>query len=585
MPRSGMEMKMRQKKNLQKTIDPKTIAPKTIDPKKNRQNPLRHGRMGAAIAALLIGCLLLSGCGQGAGNEEPAAEESTVSETEAAAPETVSESEAPAAAAETEPQETETETAAEEETEEADYSWIEPYREFLSDHENLLPLLQEQNEGGMRGFISGFYLYDIDGNGIPELLVQKYITADYIYTCVDGEVQLRNVLPYDSLSDDLIARDPVDGKLYYYIPNDGIGASIWTSLQELYLPEEGEWERGAAVGKEYLFGITYGHIERGDGSYLDLEWEDAIPDAGSVISKEEFREITSRLEAVLPREITEENLNKYLQENYLESDMYAPCSIEEYEEQLEARRAAFEENVPTIMGGIDEIEENLIPVEGWYSAAYCDLDSLACYYKEELEFAYAEEWKNLYRDWMVNIEQQVDEYGYNILSSDDDLEHVRFALTDWGGTGAPILAVNPGIDGSYYYIENGQVRQFYIPISSFGHQLFIEGTNYFLDCYMMNSSQYAAVLQFQNGSVTEIGNYTIWEELNTGYIEEQFFSIMGNDASMEEFTVEMDSRLGSGAAAQIINYVLGVDGPRPLTYVESVYFTYDEIDEALSSFS
>lgn len=571
MPCSGMEIKMRQEKNMQKTNDPK----------KNRQNPIRHGRIGAAIAALLIGCLLLSGCGQGAGS---AAEESTVSETEAPAPETVPESEAPAATAETETQETETETATEGETETADYSWIEPYREFLSDHENLLPLLQEMNEGGMRGFISGFYLHDIDGNGIPELLVQKYITADYIYTCVDGEVQLRNVLPYDSFSDALIARDPEDGKLYYFILDSGTGTDRGISLSELSLPDEGEWERNADIGKEYLYGALYGGIEQQDGSYLDLEWEDALPDEDNVISKEEFQEIISRLEAVLPREITEENLNKYLREDYLESDMYAPCSIEEYKEQMEAKNAAFGENAPTVTEGSDEIKENLISVEGWNSAIYRDLDNLVCYYEDELEYVYAEEWKNLYRDWMVNIDQQVDEYGYNILSS-DELEYAQFALTDWGGTGAPVLAVNPGMDGSYYYIENGQVKQFYIPISSFGHQLFIEGTNYFLDCNMMNSSQYAAVLQFQNGSVTEIGNYTIWEELNTGNIEEQFFNIMGNDVSMEEFTVEMDSRLGTGAAAQIINYVLGVDGPRPLTYVESVYFSYDEIDEALSSFS
>ncbi len=541
---------------------------KTNDPKKNRQNPIRHGRIGAAIAALLIGCLLLSGCGQGAGS---AAEESTVSETEAPVPETVPESEAPAATAETETQETETETATEGETETADYSWIEPYREFLSDHENLLPLLQEMNEGGMRGFISGFYLHDIDGNGIPELLVQKYITADYIYTCVDGEVQLRNVLPYDSFSDALIARDPEDGKLYYFILDSGTGTDRGISLSELSLPDEGEWERNADIGKEYLYGALYGGIEQQDGSYLDLEWEDALPDEDNVISKEEFQEIISRLEAVLPREITEENLNKYLREDYLESDMYAPCSIEEYKEQMEAKNAAFGENAPTVTEGSDEIKENLISVEGWNSAIYRDLDNLVCYYEDELEYVYAEEWKNLYRDWMVNIDQQVDEYGYNILSS-DELEYAQFALTDWGGTGAPVLAVNPGMDGSYYYIENGQVKQFYIPISSFGHQLFIEGTNYFLDCNMMNSSQYAAVFQFQNGSVTEIGNYTIWEELNTGNIEEQFFNIMGNDVSMEEFTVEMDSRLGTGAAAQIINYVLGVDGPRPRAYVESVYF-------------
>lgn len=567
MPRSEMEMKMRQKKNMQKTIDPK----------KNRQNPIRHGRMKAAIAALLIGCLLLSGCGQGAGR---AAEESTVSETEAPAPETVPESEAPAATAETEPRETETETATEEETEMADYSWIEPYREFLSDHENLLPLLQEQNEGGMRGFISGFYLHDIDGNGIPELLVQKYITADYIYTCVDGEVQLRNVLPYDSFSDALIARDPADGKLYYFILDSGTGTDRGISLSELSLPDEGEWERNADIGKEYLYGALYGGIEQQDGSYLDLEWEDAIPHEGNAISKEEFQEILSRLEAVIPREITEENLNKYLREDYLESDMYAPCSIEEYKERMEAKNAAFDENAPTVTEGSDEIKENLISVEGWNSAIYRDLDNLVCYREEELEYVYAEEWKNLYRDWMVNIDQQVTQSGYPIVY-EDSLEYVSFRLYDWSCLDVPVLGCesSAGNPSYYVYAEDGQVKPFYED----GRLSFIQGTNYYTDSYGMNVGKFVSIYQFENGESRDISGYSAY--VDSYSISDQRFTVQGQEATMEEFTAYTDANLGPGAAAQFINMIIGAEGPEPLTYVESVYFTYDEIDEALSSFS
>ena len=567
MPRSEMEMKMRQKKNMQKTIDPK----------KNRQNPIRHGRMKAAIAALLIGCLLLSGCGQGAGS---AAEESTVSETEAPAPETVPESEAPAATAETEPRETETETATEEETEMADYSWIEPYREFLSDHENLLPLLQEQNEGGMRGFISGFYLHDIDGNGIPELLVQKYITADYIYTCVDGEVQLRNVLPYDSFSDALIARDPADGKLYYFILDAGTGTDRVISLSELSLPDEGEWERNADIGKEYLYGALYGGIEQQDGSYLDLEWEDAIPHEGNAISKEEFQGILSRLEAVIPREITEENLNKYLREDYLESDMYAPCSIEEYKERMEAKNAAFDENAPTVTEGSDGIKENLISVEGWNSAIYRDLDNLVCYREEELEYAYAEEWKNLYRDWMVNIDQQVTQSGYPIVY-EDSLEYVSFRLYDWSCLDVPVLGCesSAGNPSYYVYAEDGQVKPFYED----GRLSFIQGTNYYTDSYGMNVGKFVSIYQFENGESRDISGYSAY--VDSYSISDQRFTVQGQEATMEEFTAYTDANLGPGAAAQFINMIIGAEGPEPLTYVESVYFTYDEIDEALSSFS
>ncbi len=552
--------------------------------KKIKRTENNKGKTGIKIAALLLGCMLLSGCGQNEGSAEPTAREGeyAVSGTEAASQEAASESTAAHAAEMETTQESVTETVTEEETEEPiDYSWIEPYRNFLSDRSNLLPLLQEQNEGGMRGFISGFYLHDIDGNGIPELLVQKYITADYIYTCVDGEVQLRNVLPYDSFSDALIARDPEDGKLYYFILDAGTGTDRVISLSELSLPEEGEWERNADIGKEYLYGALYGGIEQQDGSYLDLEWEDAIPHEGNAISKEEFQEIISRLEAVLPREITEENLNKYLREDYLESDMYAPCTIEEYKEQMEAKNAAFGENAPTVTEGSDGTGEDMVMVEDWNSAiVYCDLDSLACYHEDELKYVYAEEWKNLYRDWMVNIDQQMTESGYSIVNT-DSLEYVSFILYDWSGLDVPVLGCvgQPGNPLYYVYVEDGQVK----PFCEDGRLSFIQGTNYYTDSYGMNAGKFVHIYQFANGESRDMSSYSAY--VDSYAISDQYFTVQGQEATMEEFTAYTDANLGPGAAAQFINMIIGAEGPEPLTYVEEIYFSYDEIDEALSSFS
>lgn len=574
---------------------------KSMDGKRERKAEKKERNLRAA-GLFMAFCLGISISAAGCGNQERSAKEAAAIETEAdekqtdasateagGTPADVSEENTVAeAAGESGDMADMTETSTEEETEEAaDYSWIEPYREFLSDPNNLLDQLETQNEGGARGFISGFWLYDIDQNGVPELLIQKYHTSDYIYTCVDGEIQLRNIIPYDSFSEALIACDPRDGKMYYLTLDSGTGTDRGISLDEMYLPEEGEMTENSDYGRKGLYWATYGGIEQSDGSYLDVEWEDAVPAEESLISKDEFSDIVDHLEPMIPREIREENLTKYLQEDYLESDLYQPCSLEDYRKQMEEREAVFEENVPVLQEGesLEALMEDgrFCKIEDWQGALYCDMDTLACYREDEIRRVYQEEWKNIYLDWLMNIDRQTDEYGYPIISP-EDLEYANFELINWGGTGAPILAVNPGIEGSYYYIEDGQVKQFYIPISSYGHQLFIAGTDYFLDSCLMNSSQYADVLQFHDGTVTQIGGYTIWRDLNTGNIENQFFHALGNDTSQEEFTVQIDSRLGTGAAAQVMNHVLGGENGGPMTYVEGVYFNYSEIEEALSDF-
>lgn len=541
----------------------------------------RKKRTGKKIAALLmICCMLLPGCGQNTGNMETTAleEENAASSEE----ETVVESTAAVQAVETETiQESATETVTATEEETADYSWIEPYREFLSDHNNLLPLLQEQNEGGAKGFISGFYLYDIDQNGIPELLAQKYHTSDYIYTCVDGEVQLRNVLPYDSFSDALLAYDPEVGKMYYFVLDAGTGTDRALSLSEMYLPEEGEWEKGADIGRERLYGALYGGIEQSDGSYLDVEWEDAIPSEGNAISPEEFQDIAARLVPVVPREITEENLTKYLQEDYLESDLYEPCTLEEYRNQMEERTAAFEEHMLTVTEGSGETEGNVITMEDWNSfVVYCDLDSLACYHKEDVQFVYAEEWKTLYRDWIMNIDKPMDGSDYPIVDPENK-EGATFTLYNWSGLDVPVLecislAGNPGY---YIYAEDGQVKT----LCEEGRLSFFQGTDYYMDGYLMNMGKFVHVYKLENGEPSDISGYSasVWPE----GIYDQIFTVQGNETSMEEFTAYTDANLGAGAAAQLINMVIGNEGECPLTFVEGVSFQYSEMDEVLSNFS
>ena len=497
-------------------------------------------------------------------------------------------------------QESVTETATETVTEEElkDTSWIEPYRELLSDHEQLMPLLQEQNEGGSRGFISGFYLYDIDQNGIPELLVQKYQTADYIYTCVDGKVQLRNTISYDSFCDSLIAYDRRDGKLYYFTLDGGTGTGRITRLNEMYLLEEGNGQRGYDVGQTALYSATYGGLEQDDGSYLELEWEEALPDEGSVISKEKFEDIVDHLTPVLYQEINEENMTKYLQADYDETDLYQNCTLEDYRAEMAARQAEFEENVLEIQVDSDVQDENVLTKEEYDHLVYFDLERLACYHEREVKYVYEEEWKNIYREWLTTLDQQGEEYGIQNLNK-WELQNMSFNLTDWKEGEAPVLSFYCNEDTQkYFWIENGKVTQFHElgggPVSLMEGVSFVKGTNCFLSFSSFGSVvqpfSSIEVYQWDTSGVTYCGGVGAQYDAEIGALTSEDYSIQDNNVSQAEFVAYMDSLLGAGVGSQMVNRVLGsvlgsdMDTSLSLTFAENIGFTYSELDATLSSF-
>ena len=180
----------------------------------------------------------------------------------------------------------------------------------------------------------------------------------------------------------------------------------------------------------------------------------------------------------------------------------------------------------------------------------------------------------------MNIDQQVTQSGYPIVY-EDSLEYVSFRLYDWSCLDVPVLGCesSAGNPSYYVYAEDGQVKPFYED----GRLSFIQGTNYYTDSYGMNVGKFVSIYQFENGESRDISGYSAY--VDSYSISDQRFTVQGQEATMEEFTAYTDANLGPGAAAQFINMIIGAEGPEPLTYVESVYFTYDEIDEALSSFS
>lgn len=546
----------------------------------------RPGKGAARLVAVLLCCMLLSGCGGDKAAEwEAPIQEVSEEGTAGFAEETkegagMAESEA-GTAAET------VETAA---GGEADAVWAEPYKEFLRDHNNLLPLLQEQHEGGARGFLSGFYLCDLDKDGTPELLVQKYHTADYIYTYADGRVQLRNRILYDSFADSLFAYDARSGALYSFELDGGTGTDRSTSLRKVELGEAENPEPAFEAG-ELLYSAAYGGLEQSDGSYLHVEFQDAIPNEDNQLSEEEFTDITNHLAPLMYCEIKEENLEKYIRADYQETDMYRICSLEEYRDEMAKREEAFAKNAPEIPAGQEGLPENIVTMDdvGVYTI-YCDLDGLACYRENEVKVVYAEEWKNIYREWLMNIDQQV--YSEGISYLDDLGTPAHFEFIDWKEGAIPVLYMKGQGAPHCLTIAEGEVVEFFTIDNSWAGCEFVKGTDYFLCLEGSTSGRRVGrtLYQLSGTQAAELTSAYMESDWEGETIEIQEYSCRQNPVSLEEYMKQTDVILGTGASAQIVNGLIRsvtsaeTQQGGPLVYAEGISFELDSIDEALAGF-
>lgn len=222
--------------------------------------------------------------------------------------------------------------------------WPYAYKYFLDNKWNLCDLLMEQNEAGMYGYIQGFYLHDIDKDGVPELFVSKAFSSTYIYTYTDEGLELRSVIPYDSFSDEIIGYDMRDGQVYIYYADAGTSPVRETGIYKVLLPEEifTEEMRSFDFGRESIYGATYGEMDLDNGEYMTIEWEDAImQDDATGEKKEAFLEMVDNFAPFVFHEITDENLEKYICKDYQavqeqkELNQYKEEIRSEYEEFLQ----------------------------------------------------------------------------------------------------------------------------------------------------------------------------------------------------------------------------------------------------------
>ena len=379
-----------------------------------------------------------------------------------------------------------TETVTQEETPE-EPEWVAGYRDFLGDHSNFRPLLEEQNEGGMTGFINGFCLYDMDKNGIPELLVQKCETATYLYTWTETGVEMRWNYPYDSFGTYVLGYDSRDGAVYEFGLDIGTSPERLTSLNVLTLPDQ-PFDRQRAIdsGNYWTNGICLYSAEYGDfeGSSGSLSWEEAKTYEDSSITKEQFQEILANFKPFLFHQITEENMERYILGNYQMQNQAEEMSLDQFASAMgvEGRwqdRPSFyakssdefrNRSIRVEVNGQNGLPDNLIREEPDWSSRRCyiDLDTLACYGEDQAEIIYTgqEAWRESYYKLLSELKQNGSlsfENGMNSVEYEIsyDEKNLRFQFIKWEGQESPLLYIyntfyNEYINGYYFMLQHGE---------------------------------------------------------------------------------------------------------------------------------
>lgn len=493
------------------------------------------------------------------------------------------------------------ETESIEEAEEELPDWALAYRDFLTERENLVPLLLEEGEGGLRGFLSGFYLHDINKDGIPELFLQKYWTADYVYTYTDEQMELRNVIEHDAFGEDYLGYDSRNGQAYSLLLDWGTGTDRITVLSSLSLSEEVH-DMGETVGAYQvtenglhgLYGALFGGIEKEDGTYDSREWKDAIPGEENEITPEEFQAVVMNFQPFDYQKITEENIENYITADY--GDVVAPCSLKSYQEKMQDRWDEFERwGYPCeLENGQYLVPDSAFLTSDWIGDIYCDLSLLACYQEKDMiskiwDEGMAGERKEIYREWCENLDFQNGFDGQPILESED---YAEVCLYDWKGMEAPALSVDSGAAVgriNYFTVIDGQV----VNIGVCGGEaiggtriVLINHTTYFfkyIDYYIgQGIACYHGTLYRVNRDKVEEVWYIEWQEYEPEFMEEEleepeygpenpFCRFLGEERTKEACMAEIDALLGEGATEQLLGiytYTEKEEPAGPLTFAE-----------------
>lgn len=144
-------------------------------------------------------------------------------------------------------------------------SWQESYLRLLQPDERKARAAAREEETGFRSSEEGYCLYDVDGDGLPELLLlYREMGGSYfdVYTCPEGEGLFAGRFYGGRVSANLYSRPEENGVLSEAVRADPIGETHWWrrfrlekgTLEETELLDDiWQWGEGAPVKGEEPF--------------------------------------------------------------------------------------------------------------------------------------------------------------------------------------------------------------------------------------------------------------------------------------------------------------------------------------------
>ncbi|MBR4026641.1 MAG: hypothetical protein IKJ01_03665, partial [Lachnospiraceae bacterium] len=198
--------------------------------------------------------------------------------------------------------------------------WTQAYKDFLSNKENFVPLLLQDVDCDVSGYMEGFALQDIDEDAVPELLLCKMgkVPYVYIYSYSNGNVTHiggTTCDPYNQAEHrKSFGFDEETGKAYIYTEGAFDMAVIYLQdmsnvTDEKLMEEYNDWYGEAPIEFEYERDLNYWNEHRKE------IWANSTYDTFGD-SKEEALEILHNFVPLKWHKITESEMASYICEDY-----------------------------------------------------------------------------------------------------------------------------------------------------------------------------------------------------------------------------------------------------------------------------
>ncbi len=230
----------------------------------------------------------------------------------------------------------------EKEETEKNKDWVNAYKNFLLTYDStdlLNQTVSDRMTADTGGTVKGFFLYDVNNDGQPELMVQKVYgtrfsgTLMYAYNSEKKCVEKANGINYFANETGDILTDSLD--IQNYKDMNGNGLLLYDGIQALGYRKDNGWIVSFSwEGGSYTKGIgftLYTRLDVTTGAGAHTGYKEEYDDGkvsgsksltNSYSAKTMYDETISNYVPFMFRTITEDNINKYVVQDYKNSGMY-----------------------------------------------------------------------------------------------------------------------------------------------------------------------------------------------------------------------------------------------------------------------